>query len=150
MYKNSIVHHITKWFVDSLLYSGIICVVTVPLWTGRLLGWFGYKGVGITIFSAILFVSGICAVYILFILKKMFKTLLGGNPFVEQNVSCFRKMAVACALIAAIYIFKCFVMFTWATVIIALVFVIGALFCLTLKDLFKQAVYYKEENDWTV
>ena len=150
MYKNSIVLHITKLLVDVLFYIGMICVVAVPFWAGRLLNYYGYTDNGIIVFSAILFVSGICAVYILFVLKQMFKTLLGGNPFVEQNTNSFRKMAVACALIAAIYIFKCFIMFTWATVIIALVFAIGTLFCLTLKDLFKQSVYYKEENDWTV
>jgi len=150
MYKNSIVHHIAKLLVDILFYIGILCVVTVPFWAGRLLKYYGYTDNGIIVFSAILFVSGICAVYILFVLKQMFKTLLGGNPFAKQNVSSFRKMAVACATVAAIYFVKCFIMFTWATVIITLVFVIGTLFCLTLKDLFKQAVYYKEENDWTV
>jgi hypothetical protein len=29
-------------------------------------------------------------------------------------------------------------------------FAVGTLFCLTLKDIFKQAMFYKEEHDWTV
>jgi xanthine/uracil permease len=80
----------------------------------------------------------------------MFKSLLGGNPFINKNVSCFRRMAVACAVISLLYIIKCFFLFTIATVIIVLVFVIGCLFCLTLKDIFKQAIALKEENDLTV
>jgi uncharacterized protein YxeA len=97
-----------------------------------------------------LVVSGIASVYIMYNLKSMFTTLLGGNPFVESNVSCFRKMAVASFIIALIYIAKCFYWFTLATVVIVIAFAIAGLFCLTLKDIFKQAVYYKEEHDYTV
>ena len=53
-------------------------------------------------------------------------------------------------MISIIYIVKLTFMFTIATSIIVIVFALIGLFCLTLKDLFKQAVSYKEENDWTV
>lgn len=52
--------------------------------------------------------------------------------------------------ITLIYFIKCFMVLTFATIIIVIVFAVGSLFCLTLKDIFKQAIYYKEENDWTV
>lgn len=105
---------------------------------------------GLTIFGSVLAASGICAVYILFQLKRMFRTLLGGNPFVEENTSCFRKIAVACALVCLIYIVKSVLLFTYGSVVIAVVFLIGCLFCLTLKDIFKQAIALKEENDLTI
>ena len=152
MYKNTVTHYITKVLVDIMFYGGIVCVALVPWLTKYLCllldkacaGRFYY------IAAAILFSSGICAVYILYNLKQMFQTLLGGNPFVEKNISAFRRMALACGAISLIFIVKCFLLFSLATVIIVLVFVIGALFCLTLKDIFKQAIYYKEEHDWTV
>ncbi len=150
MYKNSVVHHITKIVVDIMLYVGIVCVLAVPFLGVRFLPVLGYEYTDSIIFTVILFVTGLCSVYILYILKKMFKTLLGGNPFVEGNIKCFRKMAVACAVVAVLYALKTIWLFTLATVIIVIVFLVGTLFCLTLKDLFKQAVSYKEENDWTV
>jgi len=80
----------------------------------------------------------------------MFKTLLGGNPFVIKNVSCLRKCAVASATIALIYLIRIIFWFTIASSIIVVIFAMLSLFCLTLKDLFKRAVAYKEETDWTV
>jgi len=80
----------------------------------------------------------------------MFKTLIGGNPFISANVICLRKCSVASFLMAIIYAFKISIWFTIASSIIVIIFAILGLFCLTLKDVFKQAVAYKEENDWTV
>jgi hypothetical protein len=150
MYKNSITHHITKVVVDIMFFGGIAIVIAVP-WLARLLSnYYGYTDTDYWILTIALFTSGVCAVYILFNLKVMFKTLLGGNPFVEKNISCLRKIAVASMLIAIIFAVKTILMFTVATAVIVLVFIIASLFCLTLKDIFKQAIYYKEEHDWTV
>jgi hypothetical protein len=99
----------------------------------------------------ILFVlSGLCTIYILFTLKRMYKTLLGANPFVWENVKNLRRIAVACALIALMFSVRVFFFFSVGTVLIVIIFSVGCLFCLTLKDLFKQAIAYKEENEWTV
>ena len=80
----------------------------------------------------------------------MYRTLLVGNPFVDKNVAHFRKMAVACFVIALIYAVKCIALFTVAALVITVIFVVGCLFCLTLKDLFKQAVNFKAENELTI
>lgn len=149
-YKNSVVHYITKYVIDIMLYCGILCVAAVPF-SRPLIAAYLYGGRSEqNAFMTVLVLSGMCAVYILFILKKMFKTLLSGNPFVWENVNCFRKIAVACAAVAMIYAVKCVFAFTFACAIIALVFAVGCLFCLTLKDIFKQAAAYKEENDLTI
>jgi len=101
-------------------------------------------------YTVILMASGIPAVYIVYQLKCMFKTLVGGNPFVAQNVSALRHAAVASAVIAAVYIVRLVMWFTIAAAIIVIIFALLSLFSLTLKDLFKQAIAYKEETDWTV
>jgi hypothetical protein len=150
MYKNSFVHYLAKYMVDIMFYGGILCCILVPFLIKQAGAYFGYGEGLILPLTISLVVSGIAAVYIMFNLKSMFTTLLGGNPFVWSNVNCFRKMAVASFIIALIYIVKCFYWFTLTTAVIVIAFVIAGLFCLTLKDIFKQAVYYKEENDYTV
>lgn len=150
MYQNSKLHSFTKVLVDILFYVGIICVITVPIWAKGLRDFLGKTDVWLFPAMIVLMVTGACAVFILFDLKRMFKTLVGGNPFVKNNVHYLRQMAVACALIALIYLGSCFWQFTFARLIIVIIFSIAALFCLTLKDLFKQAIAYKEENELTI
>ncbi|MBR2973100.1 MAG: DUF2975 domain-containing protein [Clostridia bacterium] len=151
MYQKSITHYISKIVVDVLFYVSIVCVILVPVWAKTLFFWLTERNAGNLIsFVAIIFLSGLCCVYILYNLKQMFRTLLVGNPFTDQNVSRFRKMAITCAVIAFMYIVKCIFMFTYATLVIAAIFVVGCLFCLTLKDLFKQAINYKTETELTI
>lgn len=146
MYKNTPVHYIAKYAVDFMFYSGILCTLVAPF----IAKYVGYDQSDSVIFAIMLFLSGVCAVFVMFNLKQMFSTLLGGNPFVMKNVCSLRRIAVACAVISAIYIVKCFLLFTFSTLVIVIVFSIGTLFCLTLKDIFKQAISLKEENDLTI
>lgn len=151
MYKNTPVHYIAKYAVDVMLYGGIICTLAVPFAAKQFIApYYGYTPGELIIFCVMLMLSGICAVYIMYNLKQMFKTLLGGSPFVAKNADCLRKIAVSCAVIALTYIVKCFLLFSFSTLVIVAVFLIGTLFSLTLKDIFKQAVSIKEENDLTV
>ena len=150
MYKNSVVHYIAKAAVEVMFYGGILCLIAIPFLGGWIQSYFGYTDIDTAIMLGSLLSSGLCVLYILFQLKQMFRTLLGGNPFVPGNVSCFRRMAVACALISIIFFVKGILMFTLTTLVIILMFLVACLFCLTLKDIFKQAVSYKEENDLTV
>ena len=152
MVKNSFVHYLTKVLVDIMFYGGIVICLSLPVLVPRLLLFFGYRYPDEVelLFTVILGAAGICTIYILYQLKQMFKTLLGGDPFVSKNVSCFRKCGVASFLIALIFIIRLLFGFTIGSSVVVIIFGLLGLFCLTLKDLFKQAVAYKEENDWTV
>ena len=150
MRKNSFVHYLTKVLVDVMFYGGILCCAALPFVMPRLANYFGYRETLVLPFTAILMSAGLCAVYILCQLKAMFKTLLNGNPFVAENVSCLRKCAVASFLIAIIFTIETLIGFSVMASVIVIMFSLLGLFCLTLKDLFKQAIAYKEENDWTV
>ncbi len=151
MYKKSITHYVAKVVIDVLFCLSVICTVAVPFVSDNVFKWIGYLDENYKVtFTVIVFLSGICCSYILFNLRQMYSSLLVGNPFTLKNVNHFRKMAVACIIIATIYAIKCFLVFTYATVVIAAVFAIGCLFCLTLKDLFKQAINYKTENELTI
>jgi len=150
MYKNSFVHYLTKILVDIMFYCGILCCIALPFVMPALAGYFGYDSAVVPPFTVILLSSGLCALYILWQLKAIFRTLLSGNPFIGANVSCLRKCSVASFLIAMIYAVKIIFWFSIMTLVVAIMFSLLGLFCLTLKDVFKQAVAYKEENDWTV
>lgn len=151
MYKKSITHYITKIIIEALFYLSIVCVIISPVFSKWLFGGVSYRESMMLVgFEAVIFSSGLCCTYILYNLKQMFKSLLVGNPFVDKNVCHLRKIAVACFIIAIIYVSKCFFLFTYATAIIIAIFVVGSLFCLTLKDLFKQAINYKTENELTI
>ena len=150
MYKNSFIHYLTKIAVDVMFYVGIPACLASPFWVVWRENVLGYgDGVAYPV-AGMIFMSGVCAVYILWQLKVIFKTLTGGNPFVMRNVNCLRKISVAGALIAAIYFVKCAFFFSPASLVVCGTFAGAALFCLTLKDVFKQAVHYKEENDATI
>lgn len=151
MYKKSITHYISKIIVDVLFYLSIICVAILPFFAEKVFFWVNFPSVAyFRLYTTLIILSGIGCIFILFNLKQMFRTLMTGNPFVDKNVCHLRRIAVGCAVISFVYIVKCIFMFTFATLVVIAVFAIGSLLCLTLKDLFKQAINYKAENDLTI
>ena len=150
MYKNNFIPYLTKILIDAMFYGGILSCAILPFVIGYLVNFFDYTKIPVVLLTVFLISTGICALYILWQLKSMFKTLLGGNPFTHKNVSCLGKCSAASLLIAIIYIIKVIFWPTAASSVIVIIFSLLGLFCLTLKDVFKQAVTYKEENDWTV
>ena len=150
MYKISFIHRVTKLLVDIMFYGGIVTCIALPFVMPWITEWYTFSMVWTRPSIAVLMASGACAVYILYQLKLMFKTLIGNEPFVHQNISCFRKCGVASFLIALLFIVRAVLWFTFGAAIIVVIFAMLGLFSLTMKDVFKQAVFYKEENDWTV
>ena len=152
MYKNSFVHVLTKILVDVMFYGGMVCCVAVPfvLRSSMFPIHDGGAGPYYLFYCVILISAGLCCVYILWQLKMIFRTLTGGNPFINENVSCLRKCAVASFLIALIFIVDVIRFLFVSSFFLVIIFSLLGLFCLTLKDVFKQAIAYKEENDWTV
>jgi len=154
MVKKSLIHHITKVLIDIMFYGGIAACVALPFFMRGIMSAVGFSQAYIDAralsYTIILVASGLCAVYILYQLKSMFKTLIGGEPFVYKNVGCLRKCGVASFLISVIYLVRIIIWFTLGSSVIVVIFALLGLFSLTLKDVFKQAVFYKEENDWTV
>jgi len=150
MYRNTFVQYLTKVLIDVMFYTGIVICLALPWVMPRALPLFGYDTAHTLPYTLILLSSGLCTLFILWQLKAIFRTLLGGDPFVFANVTCFRKIAVACFLIALIYVVKAFILFSLTSLVFIIIFALAGLFCLTLKDVFKQAIAYKEENDWTV
>jgi len=150
MEKSSIIHRVTKILLDIMFFGGIVACIALPFALPTLMRFIGVSILFRMPYTFILLSSGICSVFIVYQLRRMFQTMLGGNPFVMENVSGLRRCAVASALIALIFLIRLLFWFTIASSIIVVIFALLSLFSLAIKDLFKQAVAYKEDADWTV
>lgn len=140
----------TKVLLDLLFYLGIVVTVTLPISFHFIGIYYPTIGDNYIAMTVLFFISGVLALIIIGNLRKMFKTVLNEDCFVEDNVIALKRMGVASFLISVINILRLFVVVTPATLIIILVFFIAGLFSLVLAQVFGQAVDYKEETDYTI
>lgn len=95
-------------------------------------------------------IVGAAALLILFELRKMMKTVINDDCFVEQNVTSLYRMGTYAFVVAGLKLLRCFVYFTPAALVIAGVFTFAGLFSKVLARVFDRAVTYKQENDLTI
>lgn len=142
---------VTKTILDFMFYSGIVILVTLPF-TLKLAGIYysenlrRYYWAMLIIFGC----SGVCGVLIVHQLRKMMKTVVNQDCFVNGNVKSLKVMGEISFVIAVLFIIKSFLLPTPATFIIILTFFIAGLFSLVLSCVFSEAIRYKEENDLTI
>lgn len=140
----------TKYMLDFMFWGGIAVTATLPF-SLKFLGEYiphlveNYKEAVV-----IYFVLGIAAVKIIWELRKMFKTVLKKNCFVQENVASLQKMGKWSFFIVLMSLVRTFVYMTIAMGVVILVFVIAGLFSFVLAFVFEEAIGYKEENDLTV
>jgi hypothetical protein len=101
-------------------------------------------------FLVILYLAGIFAFLILNELRKLLKSCLTDNIFVDENVKRLLRMAVESFLISLIFIAKVFVVNSIMTMVVVFVFFMASVFCLVVSLLFDQAVHYKKDVDLTI
>lgn len=149
MNKNPLVRF-TKFLLDFMFYSGIIVCVTVPFS-------FRYVGKYYNIFKAyylpfcvIFMIAGVFALVILWELRRMFRTVVKGDPFVKGNVISLKRMGVCAFIISVCMAARLLFVITPAAMVLVVVFLIAGLFSLVLSLVFEQAVIYKQENDLTI
>ncbi len=140
----------TKYFLDFMFYAGIVVTLSLSFsihWIGRYLPRFEeYYGELLVIYS----ILGACAVLLIHELRKIFRTVLAKNCFVQENVGSLRRMGNISFLIVAMSLIRCIVYLTIAMAVVILVFMIAGLFSKVLAYVFEEAVRYKEENDMTI
>ena len=140
----------TNALLGVMFYGGIAATAALP-WIFRWGGQFYPSLKEHYWLNTILFMlSGVCAVLIIRELRRMFRTVLAEDCFVQQNVLSLRRMGCLSFAIAVITAVRLVVLFTPATLIIITVFFIAALFSFVLSHVFDRAVRYKEENDLTI
>ena len=148
--KENILVRWTKLLLDIMFYAGLAVIVTLPVSIrlyGRINGYFAQYYVQLVVLFVL---SGILAELILYELRRMFRTVLANDCFVEANVKSLNRMGTYSFLIALVTAGRLFLYLTPAVMIIILVFVIAGLFSKVLSQVFDRAVAYKLENDLTI
>lgn len=140
----------TKYCLDFMFYCGILVTATVPI-SFRFLGKY-YPNIGnhYIPMCIIFMICGCLALWIIYYLRRIFKTVVNEDCFVEENVVSLKRMGWASFLICIATIIRLFFVITPATLVIILVFFIAGLFSLVLAQVFAQAISYKQENDFTI
>ena len=148
--KKDRIYGLTKIFTEIILCVAVLALLSVPFWIGFIQAYYKTHSENINFLIVKMIVSLMCSIAILWYIRKMLKTIVNDNPFTMVNVNSFGMIAIFCLIAAAVEMVNVVIYFSIASSIITVIFVVGYLLCMTLKHLFRQAVEYKEENDWTV
>lgn len=140
----------TKFILDFMYFAGILVTATLPISIKFLGNYIDFYNEYYYQQLVIFFIAGILAVLIIGELRKMFKSVLNEDCFVEANVVSLRKMGTYSLLIALVALIRACIHFTIAISVIILVFNIAGLFSKVLSSVFDKAVTYKLENDLTI
>lgn len=146
-------NNLTKWtklLLDFMFYAGIVVTVSLPL-SLKVIGKYLERVADNYIEALIIyFILGVAAVLLINELRKIFRTVLEQDCFVEANVISLRRMGNISFFIAAMSVVRSVVYLTMAIAVVILVFVIAGLFSKVLAMVFEEAVCFKEENDLTI
>ncbi len=149
MKENTLIK-LTKLLLDLMFYAGIAVIVTLPVSVkvyGQINSYFADYYIQLVVLFGI---SGVLAELILRELRRMFRTVLENDCFVEENVRSLNRMGTYSFLIALVTAGRLTLYLTPAVLILILVFVIAGLFSKVLSRVFDRAVAYKLENDLTI
>lgn len=141
---------ITKFILDFMFYSGILVILTLPFSIklyGRYNSYFANNYIPLIL---LLSSSGVFAILIIYELRKMFRTVINDDCFIQANVISLCRMGTYSLIIALITAGRLFLYITPSVLIVILVFVIAGLFSKVLSQVFDKAVTYKLENDLTI
>lgn len=143
---------LTKVILDIMFVGGIIVTATLPLILKCIREYVGHPVEDypwrITI---ILGICGICAILIIWELRKIFKTVIADDCFVRVNVTSLKRMGNYSFVIAIAMFIRCIWMYvTLAALAMVIVFIVAGLFSKVLAQVFDRAISYKLENDFTI
>jgi len=148
--KRSTLAYFTKYLLDFMFITGIIVCLTVPLIFKQAGKYLPIIKENYIAFCIIFMLAGMFAMSILWNLRKMFKTVISGDPFVTDNVVSLKRMGIYSFVIATLMGIRLFFAITMTAMVLVIVFLIAGLFSLVLAQVFDRAVLYKLENDYTI
>lgn len=109
----------------------------------------GYWEGSVSSLKAFLTLAAAFALWILAELFFVFRTVTA-DPFLERNVKAFLRMGTAAELAGLLFVGRCVLSFTPMTAVCAIVMLLAGMFALVLAAVFRRAVEYKTENDFTI
>ena len=141
----------TKYFLDFMFFSGILVEVSLPF-SLKMLGEYYWKEMAEQYWPMLIIfgLSGICGLIIVYQLRKMMKTVVKRECFVDNNTKSLSTMGKVSFVITVLFIVKCILLPTPASFVIVLTFFIAGVFSHVLSLVFEEAVRFNEENDLTI
>jgi len=138
-----------KLLLDSLFVISILFLIGLPFMINGPLDI--YRGYHLASgMYLIIILTDLAIMYVLYELRKIYKTIALGTPFTYDNAISLKRMSIASFSLAFVFVIKLFVFQTILTLIMLLVLIICGCFALTLSALFNEAARVKEENDLTI
>lgn len=134
-----------------MFFSGILVEVSLPF-SLKMLGEYYWKEMAEQYWPMLIIfgLSGICGLIIVYQLRKMMKTVVKRECFVDNNTKSLSTMGKVSFVITVLFIVKCILLPTPASFVIVLTFFIAGVFSHVLSLVFEEAVRFKEENDLTI
>ncbi len=144
--------HYVKLLLDLLFIIGLVFLIASPFLKNNSYDIFRSSPIAYVFDNifGILIATDIAILYVLYELRKIFKSIKDATPFIESNSKSLFHMGITSFVLAFVFIIKLFVYQTILTYAMVLVLIIAGCFSFTLSALFKEATRVKEENDLTI
>lgn len=141
-----------KIMLDVLFYFGIATLIILPFLRNTKFDVYQLITSEYTIVTVhvMLYLGAITVVYVLYELRKIFKSIKLGDPFTSANITSLYRMGFASFLLSIVIFIKLFVFRTFLTYFVFMVLIIAGCFSWTLSTLFREAKRVKDENDLTI
>ena len=115
-------------------------------------------------FYMLVIITGIIALFIIYQFIKIFKNLKSNVLFCENNAKSLNAISNSCFIISFIYLINAILLllmisefidsFTYHilafTILLMVVFAVAGIGIKILNEIYKKAIEYKEENDFTI
>ena len=159
---NNTLNRTVKYMLDLLFAAGIVIEVLMPVILRQIFLRYDFlcaygadnsRQIILRLFIpklVCIMAAGIPALLILWELRRMMKTVLANDCFVDANVISLHRMSRYAILIAILMLCSNFSAPTMTAGVVMIVFLIAGLFSLVLAGVFERAVQYKQENDLTI
>jgi uncharacterized membrane-anchored protein YitT (DUF2179 family) len=142
-----------KATLDILMILGIAIIIALPF-VFRLIpnDVFDKYFLSNSYVFSLIFVE-ICGILIWIVLneiRKIFKSLSLGEPFIKHNVLHLKRSAWLFLVLSVLFLIKTVVNFTLLSPVLMIAFFVACLFCRVLAEVFDKAILVKNENDLTI
>ena len=147
------ISQVIELLLRGLFIIGIGLTLSLPVTLPTMLQWLGWRGTtGAQYWRAFAFmvIFGLLMLTFVYFAARIFRTINEKAPFVEANLRSLSYMAWAALLLGLNCLWYIAFDLSVYAIMLGLVFVFLWALLLVLRELFRAAVDYKLENDFTI
>lgn len=142
-----------QWLITITMAIGTVIVLALPFVVKWMLQYYeitDYDNQYYITCLCFLYPSGILGLAVLHQARKLLISVNKNQPFVRENVRRIKYVARISAVLCGIYAVGIFFMHSFFVPILFVMFGLIALFFSIFGELFRKAVEYKDDNDFTI